>query len=757
MEVNPIFRDVESANSRPPPNQADAWADMPGYELASGLHREDYTAETRQPMKKRQVWWLQMQGWILALAIGACSSLSGGFIDVLVNALSSTRFGWCSDTPFAKESSCNIDSWQAWGTGSKGFLINVGLGTLMATASATLVFCFAKAAAGSGIPEVKTILGGFVMPDVVSLRTLVVKIPGLALSVAAGMSLGKEGPLVHVAVCWAQLLSGTFEQFSDESRRRELISAAAAAGVSTAFGAPLGGILFSLEEVSSIFPMKTLLRSFAAAVTAALVLSLIRGSREGLTLFSVHYDQSAHPFEHIIFALLGVFGGLIGTLFNFLNVRLTAFRMTPGYKRYSNGIIEVTVIALVTLLSSWPLLSTRLLSSDVIHALFEPCGSDQRAPTALNRQLGLCSADGYAPISAELVRTLLFAGAIRLFQTTLTFGTACPAGLFVPSIFVGAALGRCAGLGMAELNDKLHIMPGVEVLPGVYAMVGASAVLGGVCRVTISLVAIMLELTGSMTYIVPFMVATLIAKIVGDTMNEGIYDLYIVLKGYPFLHEEVEVSFDERCCDIMESRLICLDLVLEPRVSDLREMMEAYEYRGFPVVNNGRFIGYAKRTSLMAFIQHVQDGIVRLGLATFSSSQDEQASVPITLDVLLPYVDTTVMRMVPDTSLAQAHKVFKQLGVQNIFVVGSRPHDSTQDVLQGLLSKKKFLLALKSGAVGHRPNTSTSNDFRAPRAARTIVSWLQRGQQTQEQHEDATDLLGSHPTRDVERQPLAHS
>merc|ERR1719203_753237 len=134
---------------------------------------------------------------------------------------------------------------------------------------------FAPAASGSGIPEVKTILNGFVMPDVVSARTLCVKVSGLMLSVAAGMALGKEGPLVHVAVCWAQLLARLSPQFRNAGRRQELFSAAAAAGVSTAFGAPLGGVLFSLEEVSSHFPALTLMRAFTAAVVAATTLSIL--------------------------------------------------------------------------------------------------------------------------------------------------------------------------------------------------------------------------------------------------------------------------------------------------------------------------------------------------------------------------------------------------------------------------------------------------------------------------------------------------
>merc|ERR1719443_2311650 len=107
--------------------------------------------------------------------------------------------------------------------------------------SGFMVWAWAPMARGSGIPEIKTILGGFVMPDVLSFRTLCVKIVGLCLSVSSGMSLGKEGPLVHVACCWAQALSQLFPRYArNEAKIRDILSTAAAAGVSVAFGAPLG-------------------------------------------------------------------------------------------------------------------------------------------------------------------------------------------------------------------------------------------------------------------------------------------------------------------------------------------------------------------------------------------------------------------------------------------------------------------------------------------------------------------------------------
>ena len=73
---------------------------------------------------------------------------------------------------------------------------------------------------------------------------------GLMLAVASGLSLGKEGPLVHVACCLGNILSYFFPKYrKNEAKKREVLSASAAAGVSVAFGAPVGGVLFSLEEV----------------------------------------------------------------------------------------------------------------------------------------------------------------------------------------------------------------------------------------------------------------------------------------------------------------------------------------------------------------------------------------------------------------------------------------------------------------------------------------------------------------------------
>lgn len=655
------------------------------------LHEEERMLHEQQQANGCLLSWSwAAQEWGLAAMVGALCYATYVFIEVSVGALSSIRFGFCTSHPFKPEEECPKGNWEAWGDGLVGFGASVCLGTWMAALSAWMVSRLAPAASGSGIPEVKTILNGFVLPDVPTFRTLLIKLPGLIFAVSSGLALGHEGPMVHVGVCWAHLLSRIFPQFQNEGKKRQLFSAAVAAGVSSAFGTPIGGVLFSLEEVSSHFPSRTLLMAFVASVVATLLLSVTNLTGTGhLTLFSVTYTVNCSPSDYVMFALLGIAGGLVGAFFNVLNIRWCAFKKRNAcYKRWMGPVREASVLAFLTLITSWPLHLTRPLNAETIHALFDTCSMEpgETARSRLQEQIGLCTQNGYSNFSGHgLIVSLGLAAAVRFCQMVLTIGTACPAGLFVPSLFIGACLGRCLGLGIKALHTMTALFPHT-IDPGVYSMVGAAAVLGGVSRMTISLVVIMLELTGGLDYVVPFMISVLLAKAVGDGLNEGIYDLQIVLKGYPFLHEELDATYTERCCDVMETGLTKLDLHLAPRLSDLQVMLRAFTFRGFPVVDGQHFVGYVRRSALEDL------------LATLELTRGQNEA--LTVEDLWPITDTMVMRMVPDAPLSQAHRVFKQLGCQRIFVVGSLP-GGQQDVLQGILTKKNFLSFLQEGRVGH--------------------------------------------------------
>ncbi|VDO64970.1 unnamed protein product [Onchocerca flexuosa] len=176
---------------------------------------------------------------------------------------------------------------------------------------------FAPYACGSGIPEIKCILSGFIIRGYLGKWTFIIKSVGLILASASGLNLGKEGPMVHLACCIGNIFSYLFPKYgSNEAKKREILSASAAAGVSVAFGAPIGGVLFSLEEASYYFPLKTMWRSFFCALIAGIILRIMNpfGSDQ-TSLFHVDYSMKWTFVELIPFAGLGLFGGIIGSLF----------------------------------------------------------------------------------------------------------------------------------------------------------------------------------------------------------------------------------------------------------------------------------------------------------------------------------------------------------------------------------------------------------------------------------------------------------
>lgn len=205
---------------------------------------------------------------------------------------------------------------------------------LFATTAAYLVKTYAPYAEGSGIPEVKTILGGFVIRHYLGLETLVIKTVTLVLSTAAGLSLGKEGPLLHIACCIGNVLPRIFPRFKhNEARMREILSAASSAGISVAFGAPIGGVVFALEEMSYYFSSDTMWHSFFCAMAASIALKLMDPFRnEKLVVFQVSYDRDWHGFEMFFYLMLGILGVSCGSVARQLvSLHLAYFNPSTAY------------------------------------------------------------------------------------------------------------------------------------------------------------------------------------------------------------------------------------------------------------------------------------------------------------------------------------------------------------------------------------------------------------------------------------------
>ncbi|KAF4634212.1 hypothetical protein G7Y89_g3886 [Cudoniella acicularis] len=270
-------------------------------------------------------------------------------------------------------------------------------------------------AAGSGVAEVRVILSGFVLHGFLGVKTLVIKTLALILSVASGLSLGKEGPFVHIAACVGNIACRLFSKYDrNDGKRREILSAAAAAGVAVAFGAPLGGVLFSLEEVAYFFPAKTLFRTFFCCITAALSLKFLNpyGTNK-IVIFEVRYLTDWSFFELAGFIVVGLLGGAIGAIFiKASRAWAKSFRKIPVVKKWP--LVEVMLVALLTGLVSYWNPYTKVPVAKLLFNLASPCDAEK------SDGMGLCPThiDEIFPV----ILSLTIAFFIKGILTIITFG-----------------------------------------------------------------------------------------------------------------------------------------------------------------------------------------------------------------------------------------------------------------------------------------------------------------------------------------------
>ena len=164
------------------------------------------------------------QGWIVFLIVGFLTGVLAGMIQIAREWAFDLKFGYCETGGFwnSRKECCRVSKdedscwhWRTWseflmglpGSGKMDrgygldYIIYMVLCTTLGTWSAWLVCTFAPFASGSGIPEIKTILGGFVMKGYLGGRVLLIKSVALVLSIASGLSVGLEAAYIHIACC----------------------------------------------------------------------------------------------------------------------------------------------------------------------------------------------------------------------------------------------------------------------------------------------------------------------------------------------------------------------------------------------------------------------------------------------------------------------------------------------------------------------------------------------------------------------------
>jgi len=309
---------------------------------------------------------------------------------------------------------------------------------------------------------------------------------------------------------------------------------------------------------------------------------------------------------------------------------------------------------------------------------------------------------------------------VKAGLTLITFGIKVPAGIFIPSLGVGACAGRVMGIFMQWLqwqspDSRMFRACGGDmdcIIPGLYAMVGAAATLSGVTRTTISLAVIMFELTDTLTYAVPVMLSILVAKTVADALEpRGIYDLVIQLNQLPYLDTKHEYIWgnlqinDVTSCDVEVIRLDKKNTVKSLRDQLLTLTSSGNDDGGFPILRNDqndggmRMIGYIGANELEYALSIVADEAEdqvhfhttyshNLAASSISSLLEDATNSTQDPFDFSAYMDQAPLTVTSNSPLEMIHQFFVKLGARYIVVT------NPDGLYEGVIDKKRWLAFL---------------------------------------------------------------
>lgn len=422
-------------------------------------------------LKKRMINWQERSPFlilILAAVVGAFTGILGSLFQRSLNFIIDWHKNFSQDLRSAPD-------YQNY------FLIFI-ITALMGAFSYYLVRRFAPESSGSGIPEVEGAL--IDLRPIRWWRVLPVKFFGGLAALGSGMILGREGPTVQIGANLGKMVSDACKLKNKESQHT-LIATGAGAGITTAFNAPLGGILFIIEEMHDEFTYsKTSIKAvFIGCISAGITYQIMMSSAPILSIPS----PDSVPLNSLwIFIILGTILGIIGSCSNFLILK-TRGLLGLFYNKNKYYFILVGAFLAGTF--------------GILFSLYSELAGDgfNVIPKVVEGFYG------FYPLLLILV--------FRFFATILCFGSGAPGGIFSPTMALGAVIGVLFGFIIQ------YVFPSYEINLSSYTILAMAGLFAATIRAPLTGIVIVMEMTNGYMLILPLILTCVSATFIAQTLG----------------------------------------------------------------------------------------------------------------------------------------------------------------------------------------------------------------------------------------------
>ena len=369
---------------------------------------------------------------------------------------------------------------------------------------------WSKEAKGAGVPIVMEAVA--FNEARLSAKKGIAKGVASAVCIGTGMSLGRVGPMVVISSTVGSEIGQRTGKTVDETRT--IVGCGAASAITTAFNAPLGGVLFAIELI--LAELRT--KSFIPIVVAAVIATTVGRSLTGdvAAFDSIPSYKLGSPIEYPFYIILGLITGFAASIFikllSLVEVNIEKLDIIPVPMRTCLGGLFVGIIAL-----SFPhILGNGFdVTSDLI---------------SLDSENGeLIKGDSFDKIDIEssisgLIIFIISIMALKIIATSVSIGSGGSGGIFTPSLFIGAAIGAGMGLVLYDMDIIGH--------PGAFALVGMAAFVASTTRATLTAIVLLFEMTASYEIILPLMLSCVVADAVCYVFSENsIYTSKLARRG----------------------------------------------------------------------------------------------------------------------------------------------------------------------------------------------------------------------------------
>lgn len=345
-----------------------------------------------------------------------------------------------------------------------------------------VIFCLRREplCSGSGIPQVKGEMRGKINAN--WLQVIIAKFLGGVAAIGGGLALGREGPSIQLGA----MVGKGFSRLNNRLRTEEkmLMSCGAGAGLAAAFGAPLAGVVFVLEELHKTFSKEVLLSTMAAAISADCISSYMFG----LTPVFQFSEIGQMPLSRYwMVALLGILLGCFGVFYN----RTIAF-MQDFYGRLK------------------PVWLKALIPFAMVFALAI------LYPEMLGSGHHLVGSTGNGDFTLKMLVMILV---IKFVFSGFSFGTGAPGGIFLPLLVLGSITG-------GVFTEALSPLFGFEEnYIGFFVVLGMAGYFSAIVRAPITGIILITEMTGTFSNLLALSIVSLVAYMTAELLKgEPIYD-----------------------------------------------------------------------------------------------------------------------------------------------------------------------------------------------------------------------------------------